>query len=259
MILTLLLAAATPQVAKPAPVAPKLAGPPAPTDRYAHCMDLAANDPAAGIEEGSRWRLSGGGVLARQCLGVAYANANQLTAAATEFEAAARAAELAKDKRAAAYWAQAGNAWLAAQDAAKARAALDAALASGTLTGLDLGEASLDHARAQVANNDLEGARSDIDQALANASADPLAWLLSATLARRMDDLPRAKKDIDEALRRSGDDASVQLEAGNIAAMSGDEAGAKEAWKRAVAIAPDGPAGKSARGALAQFTPKPTP
>lgn len=252
MILPLLLLAA-------AQTSPTQAGPAPPTDRYAHCMDLATKDPAAGIEEGSRWRLSGGGVLARQCLGVSYANANQLNAAATEFEAAARAAELAKDSRAAAYWAQAGNAWLAAQDATKARAALDAALAAGSLTGLELGEVYLDHARAQVASKELEAARGDLDLAMETASADPLAWLLSATLARRMDDLPRARKDIAEALRRSGDDASVQLEAGNIAALDGDEAGAKTAWKRAVAIAPDAPAGRSARTALAQFTAPPTP
>jgi tetratricopeptide (TPR) repeat protein len=251
-LLPLLLATAAPQAATPA-------GPPAQTDRYTHCMDLAANNPAAGIEEGSGWRLAGGGVLARQCLGVAYANANQLEAAAAEFEAAARAAELAKDNRSAAYWAQAGNAWLAAKSPLKSRAALDAALAAGTLSGIELGEAYLDHARAQVASGELDGARGDIDQALTTAAADPLAWLLSATLARRMDDLPRAKKDIAEALRRSGDDASVQLEAGNIAALSGDEAGAKEAWKRAVAIAPDAPAGRSAQAALAQFLPKPTP
>jgi len=264
MILLLLLAAAqaAPSPAGPARTGPSTAapvGPPAQTDRYARCMDLAANDPAGGIAEASRWRLAGGGPLARQCLGVSYANAGQLPAAAAEFEAAARAAELAKDTRSAAYWAQAGNAWLAAKDAIKARAALDAALAAGTLSGLDLGEAYLDHARAQVADNQLEAARSDIDQALATASADPLAWLLSATLARRMDDLPRARKDIDEALRRSGEDASVQLEAGNIAALAGDEAGAKQAWKQAVANAPDSPAAKSAQAALAQFVPKPTP
>ena len=265
MILPLLLLAAAPQTAPqtaapaatPREAGPREAGPPAPTDRYAHCMDLAANTPAAGIEEASHWRLAGGGVSARQCAGVAYANAGQLTAAATEFEAAARAAEITKDKRSAGYWAQAGNAWLAAKDAPKARAALDAALAAGTLTGLDLGETYLDHARAQVASGELEGARGDLDQAMATASTDPLAWLLSATLARRMDDLARAKKDIDEAMRRSGDDASVQLEAGNIAALSGDEAGAKTAWKRAAAIAPDAPAGRSARAALAQFIPKP--
>ncbi|QNA82679.1 hypothetical protein G4G27_00650 [Sphingomonas sp. So64.6b] len=245
MILPLLLLAAA---------APVQAGPPAPAqDRYTHCLDLATNDPATGADEAGRWQLSGGGFLARQCLGVAYANSGNWNAAAAEFEGAARAAELAKDKRAALFWAQGGNAWLAAKEPGKARAALDAALAAGSLTGLQRGEALLDRGRAQVASNDLAGAREDLDQALVDAAADPLAWLLSATLARRMDDLPRARKDIAEALKRSGDDASVQLEAGNIAALGGDEAGAKAAWGQASKIAPESESGIAAKAALAQF------
>ena len=140
----------------------------------------------------------------------------------------------------------------------EAKAALDHALAAGTLAGLDLGEAQLDHARVLVAENDLAGARTDLNAALANAPEDPLAWLLSATLARRMGDLPRAKADIAHALERASDDASVQLEAGNIAARDGDEAGARAAWTMAMRIAPTAPAGISARAALSQFGPIPS-
>jgi tetratricopeptide (TPR) repeat protein len=229
------------------------AGAAAEPPRYAKCMDLATGDPAAGIEEAARWRVDGGGMFARQCLGVAYANRASWPAAASAFEEAARDAEVAKDARAATYWAQAGNAWLAAGEAAKARAALDAALVTGTLKGLALGEARLDRARVMVAAGDLDTARSDIDAALEHAAADPLTWLLSATLARRQNDLARARKDIAEALRRSADDASVQLEAGNIAAASGDEAGARTAWTRAIELAPGTPIAEAARGGLAQF------
>jgi tetratricopeptide (TPR) repeat protein len=230
-------------------------GPPAPTleARFNKCVDLATRNPDAAAAEAGRWQLAGGGSLARQCLGIAYANSQRWAAAAAEFEGAAHAAEIAKNPRAALYWAQGGNAWLAAKEPVKARAALDAALAAGTLTGLDRGEAYLDRARAQVAGGQLEGARVDIDQALVDAPADPLAWLLSATLARKMDDLPRAKKDIAEALKRSGDDAAVQLEAGNIAALGGDADGAKAAWRQAASIAPDSAVGKNAQTALAQF------
>ena len=230
------------------------AGPPAtPQARFDACLAIAKTDPVKGADVATRWQLAGGGTPARQCLGMAYANAGKWAAAASEFEGAARAAELAKDARAAALWAQSGNAWLAAKDAAKARAALDAALAAATLTGLDRGEALLDRARAQFASGDLAGARADIDPALTDAAADPLAWLLSATLARKMDDLPRARKDIAQALRLSGDDASVQLEAGNIAALAGDEAAAKAAWRQAATIAPASEAGVNAQRALAQF------
>jgi tetratricopeptide (TPR) repeat protein len=221
--------------------------------RYRVCLAQATEDPARGIVAATEWRLGGGGFLARQCLGVAYANQQRWASAAAAFEDAAREAQNAKDGRADDFWAQAGNAWLAANDPAKAVAALDAAISAGRLTGLALGEAQLDRARAQVALGDQGAARTALDKALVNAAADPLAWLLSATLARRAGDLDRAKKDIAGALSRSPDDASVQLEAGNIAALAGDEAGAKEAWQRAVQLAPGTPVASSASAALAQF------
>ncbi|WP_404334624.1 tetratricopeptide repeat protein [Sphingomonas sp. MMS12-HWE2-04] len=229
------------------------AAPAAEPSRYTQCMDMATSDPASGITNAAAWRIDGGGMLARQCLGVAYANLQRWPSAAAAFEEAARDAATAKDPRAANYWQQAGNAWLAAGEAAKARADLDAALATETLNGLALGEAHLDRARVLVALNELETARGDLDRAIAEAPADPLAWLLSATLARRQNDLPRARKDIAEALRRSSDDAAVQLEAGNIAAASSDEAGARTAWSRAIELAPGSPTATAARTALAQF------
>ncbi|MES2755515.1 MAG: hypothetical protein V4659_12720 [Pseudomonadota bacterium] len=236
--------------AAPPPLPPPADGPRA---RYDRCIQLATGDPTAGLSEASAWQLAGGGFLARQCLGIAYANLAQWESAASAFQDAARDAEKAKDPRAANYWAQAGNAWLAAGDAAKARAALDAALADPALTGLLRGEAELDRARALVASSDPVGARVAIDRALLLAGDDPLAWLLSATLARQAKDVARAKADIGQALRRSADDAAVQLEAGNIAALAGDEAGAKAAWAAVVRLRPDSRDAKAAEAALAQF------
>lgn len=221
--------------------------------RYDRCVALIGKDPAAARAEAARWRIAGGRWFARACAGLAFAKESNFAAAATEFEEAARAAELGHDDRTAGYWAQAGNAWLAAGNPARARTALDAALAGGTLKGLQLGEAQLDHARALVATGDMAAARTDLDRALANAPEDPLAWLLSATLARRMGSMVRAKTDIAEALKRASDDASVQLEAGNIAATLRDETGAKSAWAQAVRIAPDSEAGRHAAAALQQF------
>lgn len=226
---------------------------------YHECLKLATSDPDEAETNANEWRLQGGGLPARECLGVAYANQRHWVGAATEFQSAAHDAEAAKDDRAARYWAEAGNAWLAAGDPAKARAALNAALASGALSGEQRGEAQIDRARALVAGGDLAAARTDLDHALVLAPDDTLAWLLSATLARRMKDLPRAHKDIAEALKRSPQEAPVQLEAGNIAAMSGNEAGARSAWEQAVKIAPDSPAGANAAQALRQFDTPPAP
>lgn len=229
------------------------AGPPAPSvaQRYDQCVSQATADPAAGERDAAAWRMAGGGFLARQCLGLAYAAQQRWEAAAGAFEEAARDAELARDVRSARYWAQAGNAWLAAGDATKAQRGIDAALVSGNLKGLELGEAHLDRARVLVAQGRTTDARADLDRALEHAKDDPLAWLLSATLARRTGDLARAKTDIAQALERSADDASVQLEAGNIAAVQGDAAGARAAWTQVSRLSPGSPQARAAEEALA--------
>ncbi|MGN6817523.1 MAG: tetratricopeptide repeat protein [Sphingomonas sp.] len=225
--------------------------------RYRSCLALASSDPKAAEAEADRFRLAGGGARARQCQGMAYAQEARWGEAAAAFEAAARDADATKDALAARYWAQAGNAWLAAGQPAKAQTALTTAITAGTLDPFGRGEALLDRARAQVAGGQPASARSDIDAALEAAPKDPLAWLLSATLARRTNDLTRAKSDIAEAVRLASDDASVQLEAGNIAALSGDVEAAKAAWQAAVKLAPGTAAGVSARTALAQFDAPP--
>ena len=235
-------------------LAQTVTGPPSPLrERWEICVEQATSDPEAAIAEAERWKLAGGGFLAHQCRGMAYARVARWASAAGAFEAAAREAEVAKDARSGKYWAQAGNAWLAAKEAEKARGALDAALASGLLTGLELGEAHLDRARARVATGDRQGARQDLDVAVVKAAADPMAWLLSATLARRMEDVVLARRHIATAVELAGDDASVQLEAGNIAALARDEAGARAAWEKAVRLAPGSEPAAAARAALKQF------
>ncbi len=238
ILLTLLAAAAAP--------APEAA-------RFDACVALAETDPARALDQAGAWRLQGGGLHARHCEGLAYAAQKRWPPAALAFEAAARLAEREADGRAATLWVQAGNAALAGGATAKAQTSFDAALARGTLTGEALGEAHLDRARARAALGDTKGARSDLDAATRLVPADPLGWLLSATLARRMNDLPRAQADIAEAATRSPDDASVALEAGNIAMLSGNEAAARIAWDGAVKLQPGGPAGKAAADSLARL------
>jgi tetratricopeptide (TPR) repeat protein len=241
MILTLLAAAAS------APSPEQM--------RFEHCTALASQEPAKALDEASRWQLANGGALARQCAGLAYAYQARWAAAAVSFEQAARVFEAEQDGRdAARLWAEAGNAALAGGDAKAARAHLDAALASGRLEGVDAGEAHLDRARAIYALGDATAARADLDAALKLVPADPLAWLLSATAARKSGDLTRAQADIEEAAKRSPDDASVALEAGNIAILTGSDEAARTAWQAAIKLAPEGPAGKAAAEQLARLT-----
>ena len=221
--------------------------------RFEACATLADTDPARALAEAGTWRIAGGGVLARQCEGLAYVTQKRWMPAATAFEAAAREADIKADGRAALLWVQAGNAALAGNDPAKAALYFDGALARGQLTGEALGEAHLDRARARAALGDMKGARTDLDLATRHVPADPLGWLLSATLARKMNDLPLAQADIGEAAKRSPYDASVALEAGTIAVLSGRDDAARTAWEAAIKLSPNSPSAKAATESLARL------
>lgn len=214
------------------------------------CIAEVKADPARAIELANAWHLKGGGALARQCLGFAYVAQERWASAAVAFEQAAREAESSEPAATANLWVQAGNARLAAEEFAPARAAFDAALASGNLAGSARGEARLDRARANVALGDLASARADLDEALKLVPEDPLAWLLSATLARRTGELARAQADIAKAATLSPDDAQVALEAGNIALGAGAPAAARIAFEGAIRVQPDSDAARLAKAAL---------
>ncbi|MFW2831675.1 tetratricopeptide repeat protein [Sphingomonas sp. ID0503] len=222
-----------------------------PPDRLRGCLMRAESDPAKAAEEATEWKAKGGGIDALRCLGTAETNRGQFPAAAAAFESAADLAEKAQPANAPVFWTAAGNAALAAGEAGRARTLLTKALDHESLAGPFRGETLLDRGRADVQAGDPTGARADIDEALKLVPEDPMAWLLSATLARRQGEAERAEKDIAEAVRLAPDAAQVALEAGNVAAMIGADDAARVAWTRAVAADPSGEAGRAAQRALA--------
>lgn len=221
--------------------------------RFDACMDMATDDPPSGIVAANEWLIAGGGYFARHCLGFAYAKDGRWKAAADAFVSAARDAERATDVRAANLWTQAGNAALASGDATLALTYFDAAMAQGVSAGLLLGELHLDRARALVIAGKTDEAEAAFAEAHRLVPEDPLAWLLSATLARRLGKLERAQADIDIAARLAPRDPEVALEAGNIAATAGKYDIARRNWTQAIEIRPDGPVAKTARDHLTQL------
>ncbi|WP_336962066.1 tetratricopeptide repeat protein [Sphingobium aquiterrae] len=217
------------------------------------CTDAAVADPDRGVAFANAWRLDGGGYHARQCMGFAYARAERWSPAMVAFSQAADEAERTGGDGSGRLWAQAGNAALLGGEPAKAREFFDAAFARGLPDGLEKGEAYLDRARALVALGDMVKARGDLDNAVVQAAPDPLAWLLSATLARRTGNLALARTHIAQAVKLSPDDASVALEEGNIAIRSGQDDIARAAWSRAAKLAPQGDAGKAAADSLSRL------
>ncbi len=234
--------------------APAVQGPPAPDPaeaRYRQCTDLVRSSPDRAIAFAGDWQGKGGGLHARQCLGLAYSKLERWPEAASTFEQAARDAEAVRDAASADFWVQSGNAWLAGADPAKAKAAFDSALGSTSLTPLLRGEAHLDRGRSEVALEDLASARRDFDKAVDLAPGDAFAWYMSAALARRQSDLHRAQNDIAKAVSLAPDDAEVLLEAGTIAGLSGEIEAAQGLYMRAARAAPGSDTAKRALDAIA--------
>lgn len=187
--------------------------------RFNDCVRQIAADHEKAIAGAEAWRAAGGGVPARHCLGLAYVAAERWLPAAIAFEQAAAEAESKGDGRAATLWVQAGNAALAGDDAVKARAALDHALALPVLSGMQRGEALMDRARADVAVDDLKAARTDLDEAIKLVPADPMGWLLSAALARRQGDTDRAHNDLAQAEKLAPGDPGIAAERTRVSEM----------------------------------------
>lgn len=238
--------------------APAVAAPPAGSTavdgveagRYRACLASAGREPALAVTEATKWLGAGGGVPARHCLALAYLANRQYAPAALALEAAAKAAETAKDPHVMALWGQAGNAALAGGDATRALDYLNTALARDGGTE-ERAQVLIDRARALVELKRDVPARADLDEAIKLDPASPYGWLLRATLARRDGDLPAAEASILEAAKRAPDDADISLEAGNIAARQGKIGLARQAWSAAAAAAPGSPAALAATGALA--------
>jgi Flp pilus assembly protein TadD len=153
--------------------------------------------------------------------------------------------------------AMAGNAGLAAGDAAAALAALDTAKADAGGDKALAGGIAIDRARALVAlKRDGEAAMA-LDEARADLPDNAQAWLLSATLSRRMGKLAEAQARIEKAAALLPIDPEIGLEAGVIAVLAGHDAAARKSWQSVIAAAPDSEAAATAKGYLAQLGPAP--
>jgi tetratricopeptide (TPR) repeat protein len=243
LLFPLFLLQAAPVAAQPLPTLDEV--------QFAECLTLAGKDPVSAISSASLWAQEKGGYLARACHGFALATDFKFDLAVPILTEAATLAAAKGDPRAARFWAQAGNAAIAAGQADVAVDALSKALASNTLDNNERADGEVDRARAFVAL----GKNADGEAALATARQlapeNGAAWLLSATLARRLNKLPDALAFIQTAAAVLPSDPAVALEAGNIAIAAGDDNMARTQWEQAIKIAPNSRQATTARAQLA--------
>lgn len=224
------------------------------------CLDLVAEDPARAHAQAQIQRDDTSGaerVLANHCLGLAATELILWDDAVTAFVAARDETPADELRARARFGAMAGNAALAGGYPGRALDILRTARAdadSSAYVPLQAIAAS-DLARAMVVQDLPEEALVELDHATALQPEEPSAWLLKATLLRRLDRLDAAQTAIERAGDLAPTDAQVGLEAGVIAVLSGREDAARQSWQSVVELAPDSPAGETARSYLAQLGP----
>lgn len=249
----LLLAQDTAVAPTPTPAPPRTVA----EDRLSVCLDHARKDPASAIAEASNWAAGVTGPEAsgpQQCLGLAYTMLLRWDAAEQAFLLARDAAGPNDHFRRAQLATMAGNAALAGERASDALATLDRAATDAAATtdkGLQA-MVEVDRARAQVALGNESEAEATLAQARTLDPQSPFAWLLSATLARRLGKLEEAQGYIETAAKLSPDYPEIGLEAGVIAMLAGRTEAAEASWRSVIAIAPDSDAARSAKAYLAQ-------
>ena len=114
---------------------------------------------------------------------------------------------------------------------------------------------SVDRARALVALGRNDEAAKALAEARTSDPANARAWLLSATLSRRLERLGEAQEQIAQTATLAPQDPAVGLEAGVIAALSGREEEARRSFDSVLLVAPESDEATRARAYLEQLKP----
>ena len=237
---------------------------PATKSRLAQCLARTRQDPGGAASEAEAWLAAASGEErgdAAQCLGVAQAQLGQQSEAAETFLLARDSTPDADHRARALRGGLAGGALLTQGDPAGALALLEAArtdvqAAAGEATaGQDAirGQIAIDRAIALVALDRLDEAGAALDTARAALPDNAQAWLLSATLSRRLGKLEEAQARIERAAILAPLDSAIGLEAGVIAAMAGRDDAARKSWRSVIDAEPGSEAAATAQAYLDQL------
>lgn len=239
--------------------------PPPRLSRMALCLDQAEREPEQAVASANGWLANATGsarALPYQCLGTAQSNLAQWSAAEQSFTAARLAASASDKALRAQLGAMAANAAMAGGGAERALVLLDEAKAdAAAAANIQLaGEVAIDRARALVALGRNDEAARALVEARTSAADNPLGWLLSATLSRRMGKLAEAQAQIGTAAALQPDNRvlgpEIGLEAGVIAVLAGQTEAARKSWQSVIDLASGSEAAVTARSYLAQLPAK---
>ncbi len=221
-------------------------------EEYRACMTLARRAPKEAVESAMAWEDSGGGHAAQHCMAVALLGLEQYEAAARRFEELADDMEHRPPRLRAEVFAQAGQAWMLADDMEQAHSAQTAALVFDPKNP----ELWIDRALTLALAENYWEAIDDLNEAETLAPNRPDILVFRASAYRFVDALDLALEDVKRGLELDPVNPDGLLERGIIRRLQGDEAGAREDWLRVVNVADGTPAADSARENLAQLDVK---
>lgn len=231
-------------------------------NRLKDCLDLAMLRPADAIEVAEVWLAEAKSMSdragAKQCKALALTRIEGWGEAGALFLSARDDTPANETNERARLGAMGGNALIAGGDMEGALAALDIARADANAAGEARlgGLIQIDRARALVALGQNDNAAAALKEARETLPDNAQAWLLSATLSRRMGKLAEAQAQIELAAELLPVDAEIGLEAGVIAVLSGRNEAARKSWQSVLKAAPGSPAAKTAQGYLDQLGPE---
>lgn len=213
-----------------------------PAQRYQACLLEVEKSPKDAFEDAIQWGREGGGGPAEHCAASALMALELYTVAAKRLESLAQSVKEGREFKAR-ILAQAGQAWLLANNAARAEA-----VATTALQFMPKAPALLiNRARARADRGDYAGARADLDIALEGAPGHPDALAFRAAASRFLDEKAAARIDTDAALARDPTHPEALLERGILKRLAGDKSGARADWIKLLEVAPKTSAAVAAR------------
>ncbi len=213
-----------------------------PARRYNDCMTLAREKPQQGFDAALGWRGLGGGSAAEHCLATSLIGLGQYREAAGRLETLAKKAKEDVSVKAG-LLAHSAQAWLLADQPARAEAVLSAAL---KLTPHD-SALLVDRAQARAGQKNYDAALADLNKSIEQENRRPDAFVFRATTYRFLDKPDLALADVDRALALSPNHTEALLERGILKRLKGDNKSARLDWLKILRIAPGSPAATAAR------------
>jgi tetratricopeptide (TPR) repeat protein len=214
--------------------------------RYTECMKLARQEPLKALPVAEKWMAEGGELGARHCVAIAMFEAGRYVPAARQLEAMDRDMGNERPGVRAELLAQAGQAWMEANQAENAAAAQSRALALKT----DDPDLWVDRGLSYAALRLWPRAISDFERALQLQAGNVDARVLLAAAWRNAGDPTRALAEADRALRSSPDHSGALLERGFALLARGERPAANVDFNKVLKLVPGTDEAKRAEAGL---------